>query len=424
MSVRYDDDKLCRSFEVIHVEDVEDRTHESLHMLLDKTGPGNEFLGWMDLPNRNLDDLKDLADTAEEIKNSGDFLVCVGIGGSYLGAKAVISSLFPQNDKIRYAGHHLSPLELSGLLDELREKDFYINVISKSGTTTEPGVAFRFLKQLAEEKYGKNASKRIIATTDASKGALKKLSDEEKYRSFVIPDNVGGRFSVLTPVGLLPILASGGDLQAIFKGARAGYESAILDDRKNSAFRYARNRKLLWKNGKAIEILASFEPQIHFVSEWWKQLFGESEGKDGKGIFPASADFSTDLHSLGQWIQDGTRNIFETFLIIDRYSKDLTVMNDPRNADGLNFLAGQNLSDINRKAFEGTRKAHEDGGVPVSTFYLDKLDEENLFELLVIFEFAIAIYGYTLGVNPFDQPGVEAYKKNMLELLVAKSGSR
>jgi len=417
MPVRYDDEKLCHSFEPIHVEDVEDRTHESLHLLLDREGPGNEFLGWMDLPNQKPDDLKELVDTAEEIKNSGDLLVCVGIGGSYLGAKAVISSLFPHNDRIRYAGHHLSPLELSRLLQELRNKDFYINVISKSGTTTEPGIAFRFLKQLAEEKYGSEVSKRIIATTDASKGALRKLGEQEGYRTFDIPDNVGGRFSVLTPVGLLPILAAGGDLKAILKGAQAGYREATRDDRKNMAFRYARNRKILWKNGKAIEILASFEPQIHYVAEWWKQLFGESEGKDGKGIYPASADFSTDLHSLGQWIQDGTRNIFETFLIIDHYSEDLTVLKDPRDLDGLNYLTGKTLSDINRKAYEGTRQAHEDGGVPISAFYLDHLNEENLFELLVIFEFAIAIYGYTLGVNPFDQPGVEAYKKNMFKLL-------
>lgn len=417
MSVHYDDEKLCRSFEPIHVEDVEDRTHESLHLLLDRKGPGNDFLGWLDLPLQKEEDLKQLSDVAEEIRESGDLLVCVGIGGSYLGAKAVISSLFPDNDRIRYAGHHLSPLELNRLLNELQDKDFYINVISKSGTTTEPGVAFRFLKQLAEEKYGKDAPTRIIATTDASKGALRKLSEQEGYRTFTIPDDVGGRFSVLTPVGLLPILSAGGDLKAILRGAKAGFDQGTLDDRKNPSFRYARNRKILWKNGKAIEILASFEPQIHYVAEWWKQLFGESEGKDGKGLYPASADFTTDLHSLGQWIQDGTRNVFETFLLIDHYDIDLPVRKDKQNLDGLNYLTGKSLSDINRKAYEGTRQAHEDGGVPVSAFYLDRLDEENLFELLVIFEFAIAIYGYTLGVNPFDQPGVEAYKKNMFKLL-------
>jgi glucose-6-phosphate isomerase len=417
MSVRYEDEKLCHSFEPIHLEDVEDRTHESLHLLLDRKGPGNNFLGWMDLPLQHEEDLKFLSDVAAEIRDSGDLLVCVGIGGSYLGAKAVISSLFPDNDKIRFAGHHLSPLELNRLLLELREKDFYVNVISKSGTTTEPGVAFRFLKQLAEAKYGKDASRRIIATTDASKGALRKLSEQEGYRTFTIPDNVGGRFSVLTPVGLLPILAAGGNLTAILKGAKAGHDQGSLDDRQNPAFRYARNRKILWKNGKAIEILASFEPQIHFVAEWWKQLFGESEGKDGKGLYPASADFTTDLHSLGQWIQDGTRNVFETFLLIDYYDTDLTIKKDMQDLDGLNYLTGKTLSDINRKAYEGTRQAHEDGGVPVSAFHLNRLDEENLFELIVIFEFAIAIYGYTLGVNPFDQPGVEAYKTNMFRLL-------
>ncbi len=371
----------------------------------------------MDLPLQNPEDLEPLSRVAEEIKTSGDLLVCVGIGGSYLGAKAVISSLFPENDRIRFAGHHLSPLELSRLLKELEKTDFYINVISKSGTTIEPGVAFRFLKQLAEKKYGKEASKRIIATTDASKGALRKLSEQEGYRTFTIPDTVGGRFSVLTPVGLLPILAAGGDLKNILKGAMAGYKQGSLDDRQNPAFRYARNRKILWKNGKAIEILASFEPRIHYVAEWWKQLFGESEGKEGKGLYPASADFTTDLHSLGQWIQEGSRNIFETFLVIDHYDTDLAVEKDVQNPDNLNYLTGKKLSWINRKAYEGTRQAHEEGGVPVSTFYLERLDEENLFELLVIFEFAIAIYGYTLGVNPFDQPGVEAYKKNMFRLL-------
>lgn len=417
MSVYYDDEKLCYSFEPIHVEDVEDQAHESLHLLLDRKGPGHEFLGWMDLPLQTPKDLERLSHVAEEIKSNGDLLVCVGIGGSYLGAKAVITSLFPENDRIRFAGHHLSPLELSRLLKELENEDFYINVISKSGTTTEPGVAFRFLKQLAEKKYGKEASKRIIATTDASKGALRTLSEQEGYRTFTIPDNVGGRFSVLTPVGLLPILAAGGDLKKILKGARAGYQQGTLDDRQNPAFRYARNRKILWKNGKAIEILATFEPQMNYLAEWWKQLFGESEGKEGKGLYPASANFTTDLHSLGQWIQEGTRNIFETFLVIDHYDTDLTVEKSRENLDGLDYLTGKKMSWINRKAYEGTRQAHEDGGVPVSSFYLDRLDEENLFELLVIFEFAIAIYGYTLGVNPFDQPGVEAYKKNMFTLL-------
>ncbi len=389
----------------------------ALEVLRSRTGTGNDFLGWMDLPNRDTQFLNKLRKTADEIKASGDILVCIGIGGSYLGSKAFTHALYGEKHNIRFAGHHLSPLDLRDLIKELEERDFYINVISKSGTTTEPGIAFRIIRDLAEKKYGKETSKRIIATTDAKKGALRELAEQKGYRTFVIPDNVGGRFSVLSPVGLLPIMAAGADLDQIIRGAVSGFKVAFKDNELNPVLNYVTSRNCCYRNGKSIEILASMEPRLHYLSEWWKQLFGESEGKDGKGIFPASVNFTTDLHSMGQWIQDGVRNIFETFMVVDHYHRDIEIPTSDLNLDKLNYMAGKTLSEVNQKAYKGTKYAHEEGGVPTMVIHLDYLDEEHLAKLCVIFEVAVAVSGYMLGVNPFDQPGVEAYKNKMFELL-------
>jgi glucose-6-phosphate isomerase len=398
-------------------QQVRNEARLALKTLIARNGKGNDFLGWLNLPDQTPAHLNHLKEISEEIHRSGDLLVCIGIGGSYLGSKAFIHALYGENHRIKFIGHHLSPLELHDLLDELEEKDFYINVISKSGTTTEPGVTFRILREFAEKKYGDDANRRIIATTDAKKGALRELTRQKGYRSFIIPDDVGGRFSVLTPVGLLPILAAGADMDQIIRGAVSGFKFALTDNEDNPALNYVSSRNLCYRDGKAIEIMASMEPRLHYLSEWWKQLFGESEGKDGKGIFPASVDFTTDLHSMGQWIQDGVRNIFETFLVIDHYQKDVIIPADDANLDKLNYLAGKKLSEVNQKAYKGTKHAHEDGGVPTMVIHFDYLDEEHLAKICVILEVSVAISGYMLGVNPFDQPGVETYKKNMFALL-------
>jgi len=424
MPLRYDDEHLLAAIETPLKNRLAEEALTAYRTLVDGSGPGADFLGWLNLPLKEKSELSGIEKIAAEIRSSGDLLVCIGIGGSYLGTKAVIEALFPADSRIRFAGQHLSPLELGQLMAELKEKDFYINVISKSGTTTEPGVVFRMLRSLAEEKYGPSASDRIIATTDAARGALRTLSERQGYRTFVIPDDVGGRFSVLSPVGLLPVLTAGADLSAILRGARRALSSSSAADNAPKsleslppALRYAAHRQHLLRQGKGIEILANFEPRLHFISEWWKQLFGESEGKDQKGIFPASVDFTTDLHSMGQWIQDGTRSIFETFLIIENYPDDVTVPDDPENLDTLNFLSGLKLSEVNRKAYEGTMQAHLAGSVPVSSLFLDELDEEHIFELFVHFEIAVSVSAYMQKVNPFDQPGVEAYKINMFRLL-------
>jgi glucose-6-phosphate isomerase len=398
-------------------DQVRDEARLALKTLISRNGKGSDFLGWLDLPKQEPIHLKQLKDVAEEIYRSGALLICIGIGGSYLGSKAFIHALYGDKHRIRFIGHHLSPLEMTDLLEELENNDFYINVISKSGTTTEPGIAFRILRDLAEKKYGNKAHDHIIATTDEKKGALRELTKQKAYRSFIIPDNVGGRFSVLTPVGLLPILAAGADLDQIVRGAISGFKYSLSDDDDNPALKYVTSRNLCYRDGKAIEIMASMEPRLHFLSEWWKQLFGESEGKEGKGIFPASVDFTTDLHSMGQWIQDGVRNIFETFLVIDHYQKDIEIPSDDTDLDKLNYLAGRKLSDVNYQAYKGTKYAHEDGGVPTMVIHFDYLDEEHLAQLCVIFEVSVAVSGYMLGVNPFDQPGVETYKKNMFKLL-------
>lgn len=410
-------DKYIRETYLDNYFKVREEAECALELLKSRKGKGNNFLGWLDLPLQEPDYLKLLKSVSKEIHDSGDLLICIGIGGSYLGAKAFIHALYGNNHNIRFIGHHLSPLELSDLLEELEEKDFYINVISKSGTTTEPGIAFRILRNLAEKKYGVKVSQRIIATTDKNKGALRELAQQKGYRTFIIPDDVGGRFSVLTPVGLLPILAAGADLDQIIRGSSKGFKSAFQVNEENPVLNYVTSRNLCYRNGKAIEILASMEPRLHFVSEWWKQLYGESEGKGGKGIFPASVDFTTDLHSMGQWIQDGVRNIFETFMVIDHYNKDVEIPADDTDLDNLNYLAGRTLSDVNQKAYKGTKYAHKEGGVPTMVIHLDYLDEEHLSALIILFEVSVAVSGYMLNVNPFDQPGVEAYKKKMFELL-------
>lgn len=394
-------------------------------MLLAKQGKGREFLGWVDLPgNITVKDLNDIESAAKQIRETSEYLVIVGIGGSYLGSRAVISSLSSYfnipNLKILYAGHHLDARYYYELLEFLQDKDFYVNVISKSGTTTEPAIAFRLLKELVEKKYGLNKLKeRIIATTDKSKGALKQTSDELGIKTFTIPDDVGGRFSVFTPVGLLPIAAAGLDISSFIKGASsmAEYLKNESKPESNPACYYAATRNALYETGKLIEIINSFNPKLHFIKEWWKQLFGESEGKEGKGIYPSSVGMTTDLHSMGQYLQEGKRMLFETLLNIESNPLDITIKKDHNNLDKLNFLAGTRLSEINRHAIHGTLIAHHLGGVPTFEIRLKELNIETIGELLYFFEFACGVSGYMLGVNPFDQPGVEEYKENMFALL-------
>ena len=414
--IRYDDAYFREHFSKQYPK-VWKEAEDALERLVSGSGKGSEYLGWINLPDASAENLVPLMETAKEIHDSGDLLVCVGIGGSYLGAKALIHALYGNSHRIRFIGHHLSPMEWDILLKELRKNDYYINVISKSGTTTEPGIAFRILREHAENKYGQTAAERILVTTDANKGALRLMADEKGYRHFIIPDDVGGRFSLLTPVGLLPVLSAGADIDQIIRGAVTGFKHALSSNNENIALRYAVARSICYRDGKGIELLSSFEPRLHFLLEWWKQLYGESEGKDGKGLFPASVDFTTDLHSMGQWIQDGVRSIFETFLVVDHYHNDIEIPFNTEDHDGLNYLAGRTMSFINRKAYEATSSAHADGGVPVSAFYLDYPDEEHIVKLCVIFQVAVAVSGYMLNINPFDQPGVEAYKKNMFSLL-------
>ncbi|NVO01384.1 MAG: glucose-6-phosphate isomerase [Bacteroidetes bacterium] len=398
--------------------------------LINKKGKGNDFLGWVDLPSSiSNDQLDEINKSAEIISNNSDLIVVVGIGGSYLGAKAVIDALNNQfaalsnNQKkpfVIYAGNNISEDYHFELLELLNNKDYSIVVISKSGTTTEPALAFRLLKNHIENKYGKEAAnQRIVAVTDFSRGALKQLATTENYKTFGIPDDVGGRYSVLTPVGLLPIAAAGFDIKKIVEGARK-METTLKASSKieeNPAVLYSVVRNLLYQKGKKIEILANFQPYLQYFTEWWKQLYGESEGKESKGIFPAGVNFSTDLHSMGQYVQDGLRIIFETVLSVENSKNSLKVPFDENDLDGLNFLAGRNIQEINEKAEAGTMLAHVDGNVPNIKITIPKLDEENLGELIYFFEFACALSGYVLDVNPFDQPGVEAYKANMFALL-------
>lgn len=402
---------------------------ESAHdMLHNKTGLGNDFLGWIDLPtNYDKEEFARIKKAAEKIKNDTDVLVVIGIGGSYLGARAAIEFLKSNNynalpkdtPDIYFAGNSISGSSLNDILKICENKRVSVNIISKSGTTTEPAVAFRIFRKLLEERYGEEeAAKRIYCTTDKARGTLKQLADAKGYECFVIPDDVGGRFSVLTAVGLLPIAVCGADIDALMAGAaKAAEEYAVKDLDKNDCYTYAAIRNALYRKGKTVEMLVSYEPRFAMMAEWFKQLFGESEGKDGKGIFPASVIFSTDLHSMGQYVQDGSRMLFETVVNIGDTGEDVYIEKEEDDGDGLNFLAGKPLSFVNQKAYEGTVLAHTDGAVPNLVISLDKADEENLGRLIYFFEKTCGISGYVLGVNPFDQPGVEAYKKNMFALL-------
>ena len=401
--------------------------HRTIH---EGTGAGHDFLGWLDLPeNYDKEEFSRIVEAAKRIKANSDVLVVIGIGGSYLGARAAIEMLtssFRNNTEypeIVFVGNHLSSTYTQELLDYLADKDFSVNVISKSGTTTEPAVAFRLFKQLVEQRYGKKeAQTRIFATTDKAKGALKQLADNEGYETFVVPDDVGGRYSVLTAVGLLPIAAAGINVEAMMIGAnkaRKELSSDNLDD--NIAYQYATIRNVLYNKGYTTEMLINYEPSMQYFNEWWKQLFGESEGKDFKGIYPSSANYTTDLHSLGQYVQEGRRFLFETVVKVNHPKQDITIEEDSEDLDGLNYLAGKTMDEVNTKAFEGTLLAHTDGGVPNIVINVPRLDEETFGYLVYFFELACAMSGYQLGVNPFNQPGVEAYKQNMFALL-AKPG--
>ena len=396
----------------------------------DKSGAGCDFLGWTTLPvNYDIKEFERIKKAAEKIRANSDVLVVIGIGGSYLGAKAAIdmltNSFYNLLDKserkapqILFAGNSISSNYLYDLINLVKDKDISVNVISKSGTTTEPALAFRMFKELLEKKYGKDGAKeRIFATTDKSKGTLKSLSDAEGYETFVIPDDVGGRFSVLTPVGLLPIAVAGIDIDEMLKGAQDAMEEYKKPYEENDCLKYAALRNILLRKGKTTEIMVNYEPCMQYFSEWWKQLFGESEGKDGKGLFPASVNFSTDLHSMGQYIQDGARMIFETVLKVDEPANDIVIDEVEGNIDGLNFLAGKGVNYVNSKAFEGTLLAHTDGNVPNIVINVPKIDAYHFGNLVYFFEKACGVSGYVLGVNPFNQPGVEAYKKNMFALL-------
>ncbi len=402
--------------------------HDLLHS---RSGPGKEFTGWLDYPMKiNKNEFSRIKETGEKIRRNSDVFIVIGIGGSYLGARACIEALshsffnsIPREKRktpeIYFAGNSMSSTYIAELFDVIEGKDISINVISKSGTTTEPAVTFRIFKEYLEKKYGKKeASKRIYVTTDESKGALRKLADIEGYTSFTIPDNIGGRYSIFTSVGLLPITVAGIDIDNLILGAKDGVEEySKFNVDKNIAYQYAIIRNALYRKGKEIEILLSYEPRLFFLQEWWKQLYGESEGKDGKGIYPASANFTTDLHSLGQLIQDGKRNIFETTINIDNPRKDLKIKENIENLDGLNFLKGKTINFINKKAYEGTVMAHVEGRVPNVSFDLPEMNEYYFGKLIYLFEKSCAISGYMLGVNPFDQPGVEKYKQNMFKLI-------
>ncbi|GAK08590.1 glucose-6-phosphate isomerase [Geomicrobium sp. JCM 19038] len=415
-------DSFIKSHEYEQLKPSLSIAHEQLH---NQTGVGANYLGWLDLPlDLNQDEWEQVQEKANEIKENADVLIVVGIGGSYLGAKAIISALTPTfkrsdlGPEVVFAGQHLDGDYLNDMFEAFQDRSVYVNVISKSGTTTEPAIAFRFIKRWMEERYGKGASKRIIATTDAKKGALRELAETEGYDTFIVPDDVGGRYSVLTSVGLLPIAVAGIDILEMLRGAEQAKKQFDVNDlEKNEAYQYAAFRTLAYKKGKTIELLATFHPKLHELSEWWKQLYGESEGKDGKGLFPASVQYTTDLHSLGQYVQEGQRTMIETVLNIRSQTKTLHVPSDATNLDGLNYLAGKSLHDINQKAVQGAMLAHIDGQVPTSLIELDALDSKHLGALIYFFEKACAMSGYMLGVNPFDQPGVESYKRNMFALL-------
>ena len=404
---------------------------DAKEVLVSRTGAGNDFLGWIDLPvDYDKEEFERIQKAAEKIKADSEVLVVIGIGGSYLGARAAIEFLrhgfynmvskeIRKTPEIYFVGNSISSTYLAQLIDVIGDRDYSVNIISKSGTTTEPAIAFRIFKEMLEKKYGKEeAAKRIYATTDKARGALKNLATEEGYESFVVPDDVGGRFSVLTAVGLLPIAVSGADITKLMEGAAAGRKRAMeADFAENDALKYAAIRNILLRKGKLVEILANYEPSLHYVSEWWKQLYGESEGKDQKGIFPASVDLTTDLHSMGQFIQDGSRIMFETVMNVEKPRCELVIGEEPTDLDGLNYLAGKTVDFVNKSAMNGTILAHTDGNVPNLVINIPEQNEYYLGELFYFFEFACGVSGYLLGVNPFNQPGVESYKRNMFALL-------
>lgn len=429
--VTFDYSKASKFISESEVAYMERTVQNAKNTLIAKDGAGNDFLGWIDLPvDYDKEEFERIKEAANKIRNDSDVLLVIGIGGSYLGARAAIEFLrhsFYNNlskeerkaPEIYYVGNNISSTYIKHLMDVVEGKDFSINMISKSGTTTEPAIAFRVFKKMLVEKYGKEeAAKRIYATTDKEKGSLKKLADEEGYETFVVPDDVGGRYSVLTAVGLLPIAVSGADVDKLMEGAAAGRELALnAPYAENDALKYAAIRNILHRKGKAVEILANYEPSVHYVAEWWKQLYGESEGKDQKGIFPASVDLTTDLHSMGQFIQDGARIMFETVIHVETPKCELTIEKEEVDLDGLNYLAGKMVDFINKSAMNGTILAHTDGNVPNLMVRVPEQNEYYLGQLFYFFEFACGVSGYISGVNPFDQPGVESYKKNMFALL-------
>lgn len=419
--------KFMSEREMNYLENQVSIAHDMIHK---KSGPGNDFLGWVELPNNyDTHEFANIIKSAQKIRNDSDVLIVAGIGGSYLGARAAIEALSHSfynilskekrnGPEIYFAGNSFSSTYLAELLELVEGKDVSVNIISKSGTTTESAIAFRILKEFMEKKYGKRGAQgRIYATTDKSRGALKTLSDSEGYESFVIPDDVGGRYSVLTSVGLLPIAVAGIDITEMMRGAQEAYKDCKMPFAENDCYKYAAIRNILYKKGKTIEIMVNYEPSMHFFTEWWKQLFGESEGKDQKGIFPAGVDFTTDLHSMGQYIQDGLRNIFETVLNIEKSNKTIKLDTTSDDLDKLNYLSGKEMDFVNKKAMQGTILAHNDGGVPNIVINIPEMNAYRFGYMVYFFEKACGISGYLSGVNPFDQPGVEAYKKNMFALL-------
>ncbi len=430
-SVTFDYSKATGFMAESELEGIKAAALTAKETLVSKSGAGNDFLGWIDLPvDYDKEEFARIKKAAEKIKNDSDVLLVIGIGGSYLGARAAIEflrhSFYNNVDKevrktpeIYYVGNSISSTYIAHLKDVIGDRDFSINMISKSGTTTEPAIAFRVFKKMLIDKYGKEeANRRIYATTDKAKGALKNVANTEGYESFVVPDNVGGRFSVLTAVGLLPIAVSGADIDKLMAGAAAMRESCLNKPfESNDAVLYAAVRNIFYNKGKAVEVLANYEPAMHYISEWWKQLYGESEGKDQKGIFPASVDLTTDLHSMGQFIQDGSRIMYETVLELENSADEIVLESEPVDLDGMNYLAGKTVDFVNKSAMKGTILAHIDGGVPNLLVKVPAKDEYSLGQLFYFFEFACGVSGYMLGVNPFNQPGVESYKKNMFALL-------
>ena len=429
--LRFDYGKAAPFLSDDEVVNMKEMAEAARKKLVEKTGAGNDFLGWVDLPvNYDKEEFARIKKAAEKIKADSDVFIVIGIGGSYLGARAAIEFLRHsfynmlskeerKTPEIYFVGNNISSSYMEDLKDLVKNKDFSVNVISKSGTTTEPAIAFRIFKEMLVEKYGKEqAAGRIYATTDARKGALKKLATEEGYETFVVPDDVGGRYSVLTAVGLLPIAVSGADIDALMEGAACARKEALEKPfEENGPMLYAAVRNIFHQKGKAIEIVANYEPGLHYISEWWKQLYGESEGKDQKGIFPAAVDLTTDLHSMGQFIQDGARILFETVLNVEASKAKVVIQEEEGDLDGLNYLAGKDMDFVNKNAMNGTILAHTDGNVPNLMVHIPGKDEYSLGQLFYFFEFACGVSGYILGVNPFNQPGVESYKKNMFALL-------